>query len=148
MVGCPRVAAVSGCGVLQGRWVVPHFAVRACFDYSGWFANFTLPVHCTPLWPASWLPVLDESRGSKAAEVQRVWICIYPYDDRLQFMSRDDALDLDSALDHGDVSRVWVVWSSAVEAALADAYRFAGGPVPDRGLVLGRGVFRPWWSQG
>ena len=58
-------------------------------------------------------------------------------------MSRDDALDLDSALDHGDVSRAWVVWSSAVEAALADAYRFAGGPVPDRGLVLGRGVFRP-----
>ena len=33
-------------------------------------------------------------------------------------------------------------WSSAVEAALADAYRFAGGPVPDNGLVLGRGVFR------
>ena len=37
----------------------------------------------------------------------------------------------------------WMVWSSAVEAALADAYRFAGGPVPDRGLVLGRDVFRP-----
>ena len=58
-------------------------------------------------------------------------------------MSRDDVLDLDGALDHGDVSRAWVFWSSAVEAALADAYRFAGGPVPDRGLVLGRGVFRP-----
>ena len=36
-----------------------------------------------------------------------------------------------------------MVWSSAVEAALADAYRFAGGLVADRGLVLGRGVFRP-----
>ena len=35
-----------------------------------------------------------------------------------------------------------MVWSSAVEAALADAYRFAGGPIPDDGLVLGRGVFR------
>ena len=35
-----------------------------------------------------------------------------------------------------------MVWSSA-GAALADAYRFAGGPVPHRGLVLGRGVFRP-----
>ena len=52
-------------------------------------------------------------------------------------MSRDDALNLDGALDHGDVSRPWMVWSSAVEAALADAYRFAIGPVPDRGLVLG-----------
>ena len=36
-----------------------------------------------------------------------------------------------------------MIWSSAIEAALPDAYRFAGGPVPDRGLVLGRGVFRP-----
>ena len=29
-----------------------------------------------------------------------------------------------------------MIWSSAVEAALADAYRFAGGPVLDNGLVL------------
>ena len=44
----------------------------------------------------------------------------------------------------------WLIWSSAVEAALADAYRFAGGPVPDNGLVLGRGCFSvsfcaTWW---
>ena len=57
-------------------------------------------------------------------------------------MSRDDALSLDGASDNGDVSLAWMVWTSAVEAALADDYRFAGGPVPDRGLVLGRGVFR------
>ena len=35
-----------------------------------------------------------------------------------------------------------MLWSSAVEAALADAYRFVGGPILDNGLVLGRGVFR------
>ena len=58
-------------------------------------------------------------------------------------MSRDGALNLDGALDNGDVSLAWMVWSSAVEAALAVAYRFAGGLVPDRGLVLGGGVFRP-----
>ena len=57
-------------------------------------------------------------------------------------MSRDDALNLDGSLTRGDVSSAWLIWSSAVEAALADAYRFAGGPVPDNGLVLGRGVFR------
>ena len=91
------------------------------------------------VWPASWLPVLDKSRGSKAAEVQRVWDF---YDDRLQFMSRDDALNLDGSSAFGDVSLAWMIWSSAVEAALADAYRFAGGPVPDSGPVLGRGVFR------
>ena len=35
--------------------------------------------------------------------------------------------------------RAWLVWSGAAEAALADAYRFSGGPLPSRGLVLGRG---------
>ena len=132
-------AAVSGCEVLRDRWVVPHFAVRTCFDDFRWLAKVSLPVQRSPLRPASWLPVLDKSRGSKAAEVQRVWDV---YDDRLQFMSRDDALSLDDSLVRGDVSSAWLVWSSAVEAALDDAYRFAGGPVPDNGLVLGRCVFR------
>ena len=36
----------------------------------------------------------------------------------------------------------WAVWSSAAESALADAYCFAGGPVPERRRVLGRGVAR------
>ena len=64
MVGCPRAAAaVSGCGVLTDRWVVPHFAVRTCFDYSRWLARASLPVQRSPLWPASWLPVLDKSGG-------------------------------------------------------------------------------------
>ena len=61
--------------------------------------------------------------------------------DRLQFMSRDDVVALDESLDAGDVSCAWLVWSSAVEAALADAFRFSG-PVPDRGLVLGRSAVR------
>ena len=82
--------------------------------------------------------MLDKSRGSKSAEVQRV--CGI-YDDRLQFMTRDDAVGLDKALEDGDVSRAWSIWSSAAEAALADAYLFSGGPVPDRGLVLGRDAF-------
>ena len=44
------------------------------------------------------------------------------------FVSRQDALHLDESLDAGDVSRAWLVWSEAAEAALADAYRFSGGP--------------------
>ena len=48
------------------------------------------------------------------------------------------ALSSDESLDAGDVSRAWLVCSSAPETALADAYRFAGGPVPDRGLIMGR----------
>ena len=80
-----------------------------------------------------------KSRGSKSVEVQRVWDV---YDERLQFMSREDALRLDEALFLGDVSSAWMVWSSAAEKALADAFQFAGGPVPDRGLVLGKGMVR------
>ena len=54
-------------------------------------------------------------------------------------MSRQHASQLDESLDEGDVSRAWLVWSGAAEAALADAYQFSGGPLPGRGLVLGRG---------
>ena len=80
-----------------------------------------------------------------SVEVQRVWGV---YDERLQFMSRHDALHLDESIDAGDVSRAWLVWSGAAEAALADAYRFRGGPLPSRGLVLGRGsaLFRVLWT--
>ena len=107
--------------------------------FNSWTCQVSQPVRCTPLWPASWLPALDKSRGSKSIEVQKVWDV---YDERLQFMSREDALNLDEALLHGDVSSAWMVWSSAAEKALADAFQFAGGPVPDRGLVLGRGMVR------
>ena len=89
------------------------------------------------LWPASWLPIVDKTRGSKSAEVQRVWEV---YDERLQFMSRRDALLLDESLGLDDVSMAWTVWSRAAEAALADAYQFSGGPLPSWGLVLGRGA--------
>ena len=140
MVGCPLVAAaVNSCSVQLDRWIVPHHAVRASFLYSRWTCKVSQPVRCTPLWPASWLPALDKSRGSKSVEVQRVWDV---YDERLQFMSREDAFGLDGALLNGDVSSAWMVWSSAAEKALADAFQLAGGPVPRRGLVLGRGMVR------
>ena len=99
-------------------------------DLSGYSA---CSVH--PLWPASWLPAVDKGRSSMSAEVQRVWEV---YDERLQFMFRQDALQLDEALGLDDVSMAWAVWSRAAESALADAFRFSGGPLPARGLVLGR----------
>ena len=121
-------------------WVFFLCSRNSSFWWGGtpflWFGRARDPgpgaVHRTPLWPASWLPVLDKSRGSNSAKVQRVWGI---YDDRLQFVTRDDALGLDEASEHGDVSHAWSIWSSAAEAALADAFQFSGGPVPDRGLV-------------
>ena len=81
----------------------------------------TQPVQSTPFWPASWLPAIDKSRGSKSVEVQRVWEI---YDDRLQFMLRQDALLLHESSDAGDVFQAWLVWSGAAETALADASVF------------------------
>ena len=110
---------------------------RGVVNHDGWWTcSVTQVVQRTPLWPASWLPAVDKSRGSKSVEVRRVWEI---YDERLQFMSRQDALLLDASLASGDVSQAWAVWSGAVESALVDAYRFSGGPLPSRGFVLGRG---------
>ena len=116
MVGCPSAAAaVLSCHVQSERCIVPHHAVRTLFDCCRWVSRFTQPVLRTLLWPASWLP---------AVEVLRVWEA---YDERLQFMSLQDAQCLSESLDANDVSSTWLVWSRAAEAALADAYRFSSG---------------------
>ena len=126
LVGCPVVAAaVLYCSVCSGRWLQPHFAVRASFDCHRWSCRVTQLVRCTPLRPAAWLLAVDKSRSSKSVEVHRVWEV---YDDRLQSVAQVDAVRIDRALCDRDV---WAIGSSA-----------AGGPVPDRGLVLGRGTAR------
>ena len=93
MLGCPLAAALLSCKVQPDRWIAPHLAVRALFDYGRWESWVTQPVRCIPLWPASWLPVVDKTRGSKSVEVRRVWEV---YDERLQFMSRRDVSLLDT----------------------------------------------------
>ena len=137
MVGCPlAAAAVLSCTVQPDRWIAPHFAVRTLFDCCRWECWVTQPVQRTPSGlPLGYLllikvgvPNLLRFKGFSGV-----------YDERLQFMSHQDALQLDESLDAGDVSRAWLVWSGAAEAALVDAYRFSGGPLPGRGLVLGRG---------
>ena len=40
---------------------------------TGGLIGFTELVRCTPLWPAAWLHVVAKSRGSKLADVQRIW---------------------------------------------------------------------------
>ena len=49
-----------------GLPVSAHGTLLLCPEETYWWA-----AQRTPLWPASWLPVLDKSRGSKSAEVQR-----------------------------------------------------------------------------
>ena len=104
MVCCPLAAAtVLSCGVQSDKWVAPHLAVRTLFDCGGWTCPVTQPLQRTPLQPASWLPAVDKSRRSESVEVQRVWEV---YDDRLQLMSRHDALQLDESLRVDGVARV------------------------------------------
>ena len=138
ILGSPPAAAAAllFCKVQLDRWIAPHLAVRALFDCGRWESWVTQLVQCTPLWLASWLPAVDQGRSSKSAEVQRVWEV---YDERLQFMSRRDASLLDESLGLDEVSMAWAVWSRAAESALADAFRFSGGPLLAKGLVLGRG---------
>ena len=136
ILGCPlAAAAVLSCAVQLDRWIALHLAVRALFDCGRWESRVTQSVRCIPLWLASWLLAVDKS-GSNSVEVQRVWEV---YDERLPFMSRRDASLLDESLASKDVSSAWVVWSHAAESALADAFRFSGGPLPAKGLVLGHG---------
>ena len=106
--------------------LLPILLFVPCLTAAGGLVVLLSLCSAPPLWPASCLPAVDKSRGSKSVEVQRVWGI---YDERLQFVSRLDALLLDESL---------VVWSGAVESALADAHRFSGGPLPSRGSVLGR----------
>ena len=74
ILGCPlAAAALLSCKVQPDRWIAPHLAVRALFDYGRWESWVTQLVRCTPLWPASWLPVVDKTRCSKSVEVRRVW---------------------------------------------------------------------------
>ena len=70
------------------------------FDCWRWTCRVTQSVQRTPLWPASWLPAIDKIRRSKSIEVQRIWEV---YDDRLQFMSWQDAQWLNESLDDDDV---------------------------------------------
>ena len=49
MVGCPlSAAALLSCKVQQDRWIAPHLAVRALFDYGRWDAWVAQSVRCTP----------------------------------------------------------------------------------------------------
>ena len=133
-------AAVLSCKVQPERWIAPHLAVR-------WSCRFTQLVQRTHLWLASWLPAIDKSRGSKSVEVQRVWKV---HDERLQFVSLQNAQWLTESLDADDVSHAWIVWCGAAETALADGYRFCGvlslAGVWFLGVVVA--LFRVVWLGG
>ena len=71
---------------------------------------FSLPLGCL---------LLIRVGAPSRLRFRRVWGV---YDERLQFMSRQDVSLLDVSLGTDDVSLAWLVWSRTAEAALADAF--------------------------
>ena len=90
-------------------------------------------------WIQQHLVAVDKSMWSKAVEVQRVWDI---HGEKLQFMAVPHVRAFESALQGRDVCAAEVIWSLAVEGALAEAFWLAGGPVPSNGLDGGRGAAR------
>ena len=107
--------------------------------------HYGLLLGCLP-----WIKV--EAPNLLRAEVQRAW--------KIYMMTGCN-------ISIGSMLSVWMsLWMLVVslglglcglllaETALADAHQFAGGPVPARGLVMGRGTAREsayssiGWSQG
>ena len=65
-------SALEWCKVLQDRWDLHHYAVRASFSKGRWSARACLPVRFSVLWPAAWVACFDRSRSSESAEVRRI----------------------------------------------------------------------------
>ena len=133
MVGCPlAVAAVLSCKVQADRWIAPHLAVRTFFDCCRWTGRVTQLLQRTPLWPASWLLSVDKSRGSKSVEGR--------------FMMSAFSSCLGRMLS-GFVSLLMLMMFlvpgfsglGLLRLLLLTLIGSVGGPIPGRGLVLGRG---------
>ena len=140
ILGSPHaVSALRWCSVLQERWILPHYAVRASFSMSRWSAKACLPARFSVLWPAAWVSCADKSRGSKSVEVRRIWEV---YDDSLSFIPPAFWRGIHSSLLAGDVSSPWRIWSFFAEVSLVRAFVSSCGPVPESGFRLGRGAAR------
>ena len=114
MIGCPlAAAAVLSCTVQADRWISPHLAVWTFFGYGRWSCR--------------------ASAGSGFLLSGLLLGCV--------LLIRVGGLSLLRSRGFGRYIII-VVWSSAAETALADAYRFSGGPLPNQGLVIGRGMAR------
>ena len=138
ILGCSHaVSALRWCSVLQERWILPHYAVRASFSVGRWSAKVCLPVRSSVLWPAAWVSCVDKSRGSKSVEVRRIWEV---YDESLSFIPPAFWRGIRSSLLAGDVSYAWRIWSFFAEVSLVRAFVTSGGPVSESGFRLGRGA--------
>ena len=116
--------------------MLPHHSVRAPFRMGRWSARFCQPVRYSVVLPAAWVSAVDQTRGSKSAEVRRIWEV---YDECLQVVHPRFWGEICTALLAGDVSLAWNVWSFSVEVSLVRAFIAAGGSLPASGVRLGRG---------
>ena len=69
-------------------------------------------------------------------------------DEQLHFLAVPDNTGWENALLDGEVSAAWMIWSSAAEGALVDAFSLTGGSIPCEGLVVSCSVVRAKCSEG
>ena len=70
VLGCPlATSALKWCKVLQDRWVLAHYAVRASVSMGRWSARVCQPAR----FSAAWVTCLGKSGSSKSSEVRRIW---------------------------------------------------------------------------
>ena len=149
MLACPWAAAsLISCEVRSDRWVQPHIAVLAAVASGRWSYTISQSVRHTPVWPACWLPCIDESRESKSKS-EDAWEI---YEDRLRFMSAREVKVLEDATRCRHFCTAREAWSSAAEGTLVDDHCNADGPISLK-ILLGRGerhVLKAssWWSHG
>ena len=106
------------------------------FRLGTWTARSKVSVWYSALWPACWIRVTDRSRTSRFAEVRRIWEV---YDEQLRHVPRVCRDYMTAALQAGNVSEAWRIWSLSAEVSLVRTYLLAGVPAPAGGLNVGRG---------
>ena len=67
----PLLFFLAGFSLTGGLLPILRFGL--CLTVADGSVGLRSSVQRTHLWPASWLPAIDKSRGSKSVEVQRVW---------------------------------------------------------------------------
>ena len=132
VVGCPlAAAAVLSCKVQPDRWIAPHLAIRALFDCVGGSLGlrslfsappFGLLLGCLLLIRVV-VPSLLRFREFGRYMMSDFNLCLVGM-----------PLCLMSPLVEMMFLLLGLVWSRAAESALADAFRFSGGPLPSKGF--------------
>ena len=138
ILGCPlAVSALRWCSVLQDRWILHHYAVRASFSVGRWSARVCLPACSLSFGLLPGLPVLISPGGLSLLRFVVFGMCMMSL---LSLVRPTFWEGIRSSLMAGDISSAWSIWSFSAEVSFVRAFVGSGGPTPESGFGLGRGA--------